>query len=331
MGFLFNCGLGGRQAAAAAAILAGLLGASSAANALEQPPQYPLGVGTVYDAFYSPVPGLTAYIYSLNMSEASLRDFNGNAFPPNSSLGVNALAFRMLNVWDAQFLGARPITWGCVPVAYFNGTLDLQAVGGPLLHESDWMLGDVAIGQGLSWHFGKDWSAQASLEVYLPTGPYSTAADHPFNFGANIVTFYPNVGVTYWNHDTNDTFSYKFQYFASTENPATHYQNGDSIEMDWGAGIGLGRFGLNNNIGFDVVGFALVQVTDDSGPGVAPGQKTQVFGVGPQIRYNFEHGGLAIKWEHELDAKGIPQGERIWAQTAFPVFGAEKPIEAPLK
>ena len=74
-------------------------------------------------------------LYSLNMSEASLRDFNGSAFPPNSSLGVNALAFRMLNVWDAQFLGARPITWGCVPVAYFNGTLDLQAVGGPLIHE----------------------------------------------------------------------------------------------------------------------------------------------------------------------------------------------------
>jgi hypothetical protein len=331
MGFLPQYGLEGRRATAAVAIVAALAGASSAANALEQPPQYPIGVGTVYDAFYSPVPGLTAFIYSLNMSDASLRNFYGEASPPNSSLAVNALALRILNVWDAQFLGARPITWGVVPVAYFNGTLDLQNAGLGVIHEGDWMLGDTGIGQGLSWHFGNNWSAQVSLEVYLPTGPYSTAVNHPFNFGSNMVTFYPNAGVTYWNHDTNDTFSYKLQYIVSTENPATHYQNGDSVEMEGGAGIGLGRFGLNKNLGLDVVGFALMQTEDDSGPGMAPGQKSQLFGLGPQIRYNFEHGGLAIKWEHEFDGKGICQGERVWAQTAFPLFGAEKPIEPPLK
>lgn len=265
MGYLHQCGLEGSRVTAATALLGGLLAVSSTANAMEQPPQYPIGVGTVYDAFYSPHPGLTAFLYSLNMSDDTLRDFHGSQFPPNSSLAVNALAFRLLNVWDAQFLGARPITWGVVPVAYFNGTLDLQSVGGPVIHEGDWMLGDAGIGQGLSWHFGKDWSAQVSLEVYLPTGPYSTAANHPFNFGSNMVTFYPNAGVTYWNHDTNDTVSYKLQYIVSTENSATHYQNGASIEMEGGAGIGLGRFGLNKNLGLDIVGFALNQVEADSG------------------------------------------------------------------
>ncbi len=284
----------------------------------------------MYDAFYSPVPGWTAYLYSLNFSDG-FRDFQGNAFPPNSSLAVNAMALRILNVWDAQFLGARPITWGSVPVAYFDGTLDLQSVGGPIIHETDWMLGDISLAQGLSWHFGKDWSAEASIEVFLPTGPYSTAANHPFNFGGNIVSFYPNVGATYWNHDSNDTFTLKLQYIISTENPAMHYQNGDAFEMEGGAGFGLGRFGLNKNLGLDLVGFALTQVEDNSGRGVAPGQRTDLYGIGPQVRYNFEHGGLAIKWEHEFDGKSICQGERFWAETAFPLFAAEKPMEAPLK
>jgi hypothetical protein len=318
---------------ATAVVSVGLIAGLPSANALEQLPQYPIGVGTVYDSFYSPAPGFTLYLYNLNLSDSSFRDFNGNAAFNHFNLGVNAEAVRPLYVWDAQFLGARPVTWVSLPVAYFDGRIDLG--GGFSIGNSDWMLGDMSVAQGLSWHFGPNWSAEASLEVFLPTGPYSTSLNHPFNFGSNIVTFYPNVGVTYWNHGTNDTFSFKFQDIASTENPATHYQNGNAVEMDFGGGVGLGRFGVNQNLGLDIVGFALIQTSGDSGAGAAAmgavGQKSQLFGLGPQIRYNFEHGGLALKWEHEFDAKGLPQGERIWAQTAFPLSGHEKPLETPLK
>jgi hypothetical protein len=209
-------------------------------------------------------------------------------------------------------------------MAYVNGRIDL---GGATIGNDDILIGDMSIAQGLSWHFGPNWSAQASLEIFLPTGPYSTS--RVFNFGANVVSFYPNAGVTYWNHETNDTFTAKLQYIMSTENKATHYQNGNSVEMDWGIGIGLGRFGLNKNIGIDLVGFALIETGEDSGPGAAgsPTKKTQLFGVGPQFRYNFEHGGFAIKWEHEFGAKGIGEGERLWAQTAFPLSFGPKPIE----
>jgi hypothetical protein len=330
MGYLPQCGLGGSSVTAATAILGGLLAASSPASALEQLPQYPIGVGTVYDAFYSPVPGWTAYIYSLNFTDG-FKDFKGDKFPPNSSLAANAIAFRPLYVWNAQFLGARPISWASVPVAYFDGTLNLQSVGGPLIHETDWMLGDASLAQGLSWHFGKNWSAQASLEVFFPTGPYSTAANHPFNLSSNVVSFYPNVSATYWNHDSNDTLTLKFQYITSTENTARHYQNGDSVTVEGAAGLGLERFGLNRNLGLDLVGFALTQIEDDSGTDVPAGRRSELYGLGPQLRYNFERGGLAVKWEHEFDGKGVCQGERLWAQTAFPLFSAAKPMEAPLK
>jgi hypothetical protein len=317
------------RAAARAAALSGCLAAAPAANAYEQPPQYPIGVGTVYDSFYSPVPGWTGYIYNANLNDPTFKSFSGNSQFNHFDLGVNAVAGRLLYVWDTTVFGARPITWATAPVAFVNGQIDLG--GGASAGNSGVYLGDASIAQGLSWHFGPNWSASAAFEVFLPTGPYST--DRTFNFGANIYGFYTELGATYWNHDTNDTFTFKFMDIASTINPATQYQNGNAIEMEGGAGIGLGRFGLNKNLGLDVVGFAFVQVEGDSGAGAAAvgalGQKSQLFGLGPQIRYNFEHGGLAVKWEHEFDARGFSQGERVWAQLAFPVtFGPEKPAGA---
>lgn len=303
-----------------------------AANALEQLPQYPIGVGTVYDAFFSPDPGLMLYLYSLNLTFPTVRDGSGN-FPIGLShfnLAANAEAVRPIYVWDTYFLGARPITWLSLPVAYFNGEIGLQppaAPAGTSTGNSNWMLGDMSVAQGLSWHFGPDWAAQVSLEVFLPSGPYSTS--RTFNFGANITTFYPNAGVTYWNHGTNDTFSLKIQDLISTENPATHYQNGNAIELEGGAGIGLGRFGLNEHLGLDVVGLALMQTESDTSNGVTvQDSKSQLFAIGPQLRYNFEHGGLALKWQHEFDARNLPQGERFWAQAALPLF-THKPLEEP--
>jgi hypothetical protein len=327
MGYLAQCGLGGRSVTAATAILGSLLAASTPATALDQLPQYPLGVGTVYDAFFSPVPGWTAYFYSLNVTDG-FRDIKGDKFPPDSNIAVNAITARTLYVWDAHFLGARPISWVTVPVAHFDGILNR---GGSVTHESDWMLGDATLAQGLSWHFGKDWHAQASLMVYLPTGPYTTARDHPFNFGSNIVSFYPSVSATYWNRDSNDTLTVKFNYITSTENTAKHVQNGDAVEIEGGAGLGLERFGLNKSLGLDFVGFALTQIEDDSGAGAPAGRRSELYGLGPQLRYNFERGGVAIKWMHEFGGKAAIQGDRIWAQTAFPLFSAAKPIEAPLK
>jgi hypothetical protein len=319
-----------RNLAAGAAALSGFIALAPAADAFEQPPQYPIGVGTVYDSFYSPVPGWTGYLYSANLSDPTFKSFNGNSQFNHFDLAANAIAGRLLYVWDTTFLGARPITWGTLPVAYLNGQID-PGGGAPIIGNSGVYLGDASIAQGLSWHFGPNWSASAAFEVFLPTGPYST--DRTFNFGSNIFGFYTELGATYWNHDTNDTFTFKFMDIASTINPATHYQNGNAIEMEGGAGIGLGRFGLNKNFGLDIVGFAFVQVAGDSGAGAAAvgalGQKSQLLGVGPQIRYNFEHGGLALKWEHEFDARGFSQGERVWAQMAFPVtFGPEKPAGA---
>jgi hypothetical protein len=309
-----------------AAACSGVIAAATSAGAIEQLPQYPIGVGTVYDSFYAPVPGLTGYLYNVNLSDPTFKSFSGNSQFNHFNLGVNAIAGRIVDVWDAEFLGARPITWVALPVAYMNGRIDLGAPIGTI-GNSDWMLGDASIAQGLSWHFGPNWSASVALEVFLPTGPYST--NQTFNFGSNIYSFYPSAGVTYWNHGTNDTFTFKIQDIASTENVATHYQNGNAIEVEGGAGIGLERFGLNKNLGLDIAGFALVQTQGDSGAGAlemgALGQKSQLFGLGPQLRYNFEHGGLAVKWEHEFDARGLPQGERIWAQMAFPLFDGPAP------
>jgi hypothetical protein len=82
---------------------------------------------------------------------------------------------------------------------------------------------------------------------------------------------------------------------------------------------------------FSVVGYWVDQFTDDelNGRQFLDGHRSQVFAVGPQVRYTFAKGGIAFKWLHETSADNRPDGERLQLQFAVPFESEEAGQSAP--
>ena len=70
-----------------------------------------------------------------------------------------------------------------------------------------------------------------------------------------------------------------------------------------------------------VNGYAFTQWTDNSlkGNRVGNGNRGRAFSVGPQIRYDIGHGGLLVKWQHELGAENRFADDRFWVEFAIPL------------
>jgi hypothetical protein len=70
-----------------------------------------------------------------------------------------------------------------------------------------------------------------------------------------------------------------------------------------------------------IVGYWFEQVTDDelNGNPYLDGHRSKVFAVGPQVRYQFAKGGIALKWLHETSAENRPEGDRFQLQFAVPL------------
>jgi hypothetical protein len=69
-----------------------------------------------------------------------------------------------------------------------------------------------------------------------------------------------------------------------------------------------------------MVGYWFEQLTDDEiddNPYLG-GHRSEVFAVGPQVRYQFAKGGVALKWLHETSAENRPLGERFQLQFSVP-------------
>lgn len=69
-----------------------------------------------------------------------------------------------------------------------------------------------------------------------------------------------------------------------------------------------------------LVGYWFEQLTDDelNGNPYLDGHRSKVFAVGPQLRYQFAKGGVALKWQHETWAQNRPLGDRFQMQFAVP-------------
>jgi hypothetical protein len=101
-------------------------------------------------------------------------------------------------------------------------------------------------------------------------------------------------------------FTYNFK------NPDTQYRSGIDFHFDWGAS----RY-LTKQLFVGVAGYAYQQITDDSGQNpILGGFRSRVFGVGPQIGYNFPvgdmQGFLGLRGYGEFGAANRPSGWNTW-------------------
>jgi len=141
----------------------------------------------------------------------------------------------------------------------------------------------------LAWELPNDFHVKAGLTVYLNDA--SSYPGHPDSGAPNGVgsgngywTFQPDLGVS-WMRNGWD-FSVNFHYAANLENPATHYQSGDQVAIDYTVMKAIGQWSLG------LGGYTENQIMADSGAGAAAcasmgGCKAANAGIGPLVQYNF--------------------------------------------
>ncbi len=218
-------------------------------------------------------------------------------------------------LWGGQFalslLGVAGRNNACVD-ATLTGPL-----GGTLSGErcdSRTAFGDLLPQATLKWNDGTD-NYLAYVTGDIPVGAYD--ADRLANLGIGHGAIDGGVGYTYLDPSTGHEFSIVGGLTYNWENPDTDYNNGIDAHIDWGAS----QF-LNEHLYVGVAGYAYQQITGDSGEGAVLGDfKSRVFGIGPQIGYNFDlnettSAFLNLKGYYEFGAKNRADGWNVWLSFA---------------
>lgn len=250
-----------------------------------------------------PPPGFYFLDYLNYYHASTFRDGNGNSAIPDFDLKATANVFRFLYVTKHQVLGGF---WGMqafVPVV----NLDVSAAGHS---QTNTGIGDIIIDPFiLSWH-SKNWHAVTGLDIYLPTGSYDV---HDLaNIGRNYWTFEPVAAFTYVS-DSGFDVSAKFMYDINTKNDDSDYKSGQEFHLDYSIGK---KF---DNLSVGVGGYYYRQVTNDKQGGVkvGDGNKGQVFGIGPQFKYDHKNMSFLLKYQAETSVKNRPDGDKLWFKFVY--------------
>jgi hypothetical protein len=211
---------------------------------------------------------------------------------------------------DKQFLGGQFGAYGILTLmnASANTSIGSKTKSG---------LGDITVGPLLAWHFSKNLHVAAAFDITAPTGAYNK--NDIINLGRNYWTFEPIVGVTYLS-DNGIELTTKFMYDFNTENTATKYTSGQEFHIDYAAGYQIGSWKLGGQ------GYFYKQVSNDHGlmNGVVPasandGNKGQVFGIGPIVKYDFKSGGfIELKYTKEMMVENRPEGDKFICKLVLP-------------
>ena len=192
----------------------------------------------------------------------------------------------------------------------------LTAIAGPMVVTRSGMLegsltsyGDLAPFAELLWNYGVN-NYMAYVTGNIPVGDYDPLRLPNIGLGHGAID--AGGAYTYFNSATGNEFSAVTGFTYNFTNPETQYRSGIDFHFDWGAS----HF-LTKQLFVGVAGYAYQQLTDDSGQNpILGGFRSRVFGVGPQIGYNFPvgdmQGFLGLRGYGEFGAVNRPSGWNTW-------------------
>jgi hypothetical protein len=170
--------------------------------------------------------------------------------------------------------------------------------------------GDLIPQFALKWNSGVN-NYMTYVTADLPAGAYEST--RLANLGIGHWAIDAGGGYTYFDPKTGHEFSAVLGFTYNFINPATKYQNGVDMHLDWGAS----QF-LTKQWQVGLVGYVYQEVGCDSGSGDRVGCfQSRVLGVGPQVGYIFPigdklQGYLNLKGYGEFDAANRPSGWNVW-------------------
>lgn len=268
---------------------------------------YPTGTNTIEPAMMPP-PGASLWLNYITYYTADRsNDSNGDPAVPGYHVSAEAEAARLLHTWTS----IDGVAWTS-GIIFIANDADLRL---PHRDGSGGGLGDLVIQPVLLTAAFGNLHVLGGFDVSLPTGNYSNSK--LVNPGLNYTTVAPQFALTWL-----PTKEFEFSLFSiagfNSKNTETHYASGDYFDIDYSLGYrpvpSLFRLQLS------VAGYWFEQFTDDTlnGSQFLNGNRSKVFAIGPQVRYQFAKGGVALKWLHETSAENRPQGDRFQMQFAVP-------------
>ena len=134
----------------------------------------------------------------------------------------------------------------------------------------------------------------------IPVGMYDSM--RLANLGIGHWAIDAGGGYTYFDQKTGHEFSAVLGFTYNFINPATQYQNGVDMHLDWGAS----QF-LTKQWQVGLVGYLYQEIGCDSGSGDRVGCfQSRVIAVGPQVGYIFP---ISDKWQGYLNLKAYGEFE----------------------
>ena len=209
----------------------------------------------------------------------------------------------------------------------------LTAVAGPVVVTRSGMLqdsltsyGDLSPGAVLLWNRGVD-NYLVYVTGNVPVGDYDRLRLANIGLGHGAID--AGGAYTYLNTTTGNEFSGVAGFTYNLKNPDTQYTSGIDFHFDWGAS----HF-ITKQLFIGIAGYAYQQITDDSGQNpILGGFRSRVFGIGPQIGYNFPIGdlqaSLSLRAFDEFEARNRAHGWNTWL--TFAISSAAPAAVAPAK
>jgi hypothetical protein len=247
---------------------------------------------------------LTATVDANVKANADLGIVAGTYVFATPVLGGQASA-TMLGIYGANttslagsITGALTTPGGTFPFSRFD-TIDSSIIA----------FGDLIPQFALRWNAGVH-NYMAYITGDIPVGAYQSS--RLANLGLGHWAIDAGGGYTYFNPETGHEFSAVLGFTYNFINPATQYQSGVDMHLDWGAS----QF-LTKQWQVGLVGYLYQEIGCDSGSGNRVGCfQSRVVGVGPQIGYIFPvgdmQGYLNLKGYGEFAAENRPSGWNVW-------------------
>jgi hypothetical protein len=199
-----------------------------------------------------------------------------------------------------SFAGTATNPGGTVPFGPLSDSTNSSILG----------FGDLYPQFTLKWNFGVH-NFMTYVTGDFPVGMYDSM--RLANLGIGHWAIDVGGGYTFFDQPAGHEFSAVLGFTYNTINPATQYQNGVDMHLDWGAS----QF-LTKQWQVGLVGYLYQEIGCDSGTGDRVGCfQSRVVGVGPQIGYIFPVGDkmhcyLNLKAYGEFENANRPAGWNLW-------------------
>lgn len=277
---------------AQAAALAGLL--SSPALAVEGGTSFYLLGSKTTMAGYLPAPGFYGVLQNYAYTGSADIDFETAGLELKGGIEADAYIALPTAMWvmDQDVLGGNLAFTLTTPYGgkqmEAGAILNLRSFETEANVERDnWAFGDPVFGSTLGWHDGKLHYSLGAL-VNVPIGQWELG--NPVNIGFNRWVLDTTAAVTYLDPETKLELSAAAGLTFNFENPDTDYKSGTELHVE-----GAAMFHASHTFSLGLNGYALKQITGDSGSGaVLGGFEGQVFAIGPAVDFTFHVGNRPV-------------------------------------